>query len=77
MVSRNPDLGLHRSKFSETTAGEADEFARAVLPGIRPMLDVAANRLAFARKLNAVGTPTAHGGEWTDASVGNVLKRQV
>jgi DNA invertase Pin-like site-specific DNA recombinase len=73
----NPSLGQHRWKSCESNAGKADEFARAVLPAIQPMLDAGMNRLAIARKLNAMGTPTARGGEWTSASVGNVLRRKV
>lgn len=73
----NPDLDRHRWKSCESNAARADEFARAVMPTIQPMLDGGANRLAIARKLNAAGVPTARGGEWTSASVGNVLRRKV
>lgn len=73
----NPDLGKHRWKSCATNADKADEFARAVLPTIQPMRDAGMSRLAIACKLNAVGMPTARGGEWTSASVGNVLERKV
>jgi hypothetical protein len=42
---------------------------------IRRMLDAGMSRLAIASELNASGMPTARGGAWTSASVGNILKR--
>lgn len=73
----NPDLDKHRPKSCATNAQKADEFARAVLPTIRRMVDAGMNRLAIARELNAIGMPTARGGAWTSASVGNVLRRRI
>lgn len=71
----NPDLGQYRWKSSATNAAKADEFARTVLPTIQRMLNAGMSRLAIATELNAIGMPTARGGAWTSASVGNVLKR--
>jgi DNA invertase Pin-like site-specific DNA recombinase len=73
----NPGLDRHRWKSCVANASKADEFARAVLPTIRRMVDTGMNRLAIARELNANGMPSARGGQWTSASVGNVLKRKV
>jgi hypothetical protein len=39
------------------------------------MVNDGTNRLAIARELNATGMPTARGSAWTNASVGNVLRR--
>lgn len=71
----NPDLVKHLPKSNATNAAKADEFAKGVLPAIRRMLDAGMSRLAIANELNANGMPTARGGSWTSASVGNVLKR--
>jgi DNA invertase Pin-like site-specific DNA recombinase len=73
----NPHLGEHRWKSSQTNAEKADEFARRVMPTIQRMLNEGMNRLAIARELNVIGLPTARGGDWTSASVGNVIRRQV
>lgn len=73
----NPHLDEHRWKSSRTNAEKADEFARRVMPMIQRMLNEGMNRLAIARELNAIQLPTARGGDWTSASVGNVIRRQV
>ena len=39
------------------------------------LLDAGMSRLAFADELNANGMPTARGGAWSRASIGNILKR--
>jgi DNA invertase Pin-like site-specific DNA recombinase len=73
----NPDLVKHLPKSNATNAAKADEFAKGVLPAIRRMLDAGMSRLAIANELNANGMPTARGGSWTSASVGNILKRAI
>lgn len=73
----NPNLAQHRSKSSKTNAEKADKFACTVLPTIQRMANTGMNRLAIARELNAIGMPTARGGAWTSASVGNVMRRRV
>lgn len=73
----NPDLVNHLPKSNATNAAKADEFAKGVLPAIRRMLDAGMSRLAIANELNANGMPTARGGSWTSASVGNILKRAI
>jgi DNA invertase Pin-like site-specific DNA recombinase len=71
----NPDLNKHLAKSNATNASKADEFAKAILPTIQRMLDAGMSRLAIAKELNANGTRTARGGNWTSGSVGNILKR--
>lgn len=71
----NPDLVRHLPKSNATNARKADEFAKTVMPAIRRMLNTGMSRLAIAGELNANGMPTARGGAWTSASVGNILKR--
>ena len=73
----NPDLVTYLPKSNATNAAKADEFAKSVMPVIRRMLGTGMSRLAIANELNTNGMPTARGGAWTSASVGNVLKRQV
>jgi DNA invertase Pin-like site-specific DNA recombinase len=73
----NPDLGKHLHKSNAANAAKADEFAWTVLPTIQRMLKSGMSRLAIANELNASGMPTARGGAWTSASVGNVLKRSL
>jgi len=73
----NPDLVKHLPKSNATNAAKADEFAKSVMPAIRRMLDAGMSRLAIANELNANGMPTARGGAWTSASVGNILQRHV
>ena len=73
----NPDLVKHLPKSNVTNAAKADEFAKSVMPAIRHMVDAGMSRLAIANEMNANGMPTARGGAWTSASVGNVLKRTV
>jgi DNA invertase Pin-like site-specific DNA recombinase len=73
----NPDLVKHLPKSNATNAAKADEFAKSVMPAIRRMVDAGMSRLAIANEMNANGMPTARGGAWTSASVGNVLKRAV
>lgn len=71
----NPDLVMHLPKSNATNAAKADEFAQSVMPAIRRMRNAGMNRSAISRELNANGMPTARGGQWTSATVGNVLKR--
>jgi DNA invertase Pin-like site-specific DNA recombinase len=73
----NPHLDQHRWKSNRTNAEKADEFARRVMPAIQRMLNEGMSRLAIARELNAIQLPTPRGGEWTSASVGNVIRRRV
>lgn len=71
----NPNLIKHLPKSNAANAAKADEFAQSVMPTIRRMRDAGMSRLAISRELNANGLPSARGGQWTSASVGNVLKR--
>lgn len=73
----NPDVVKHLPKSNAANAAKADEFAKIVMPTIRRMLDAGMNRLAIANELNATGMPTARGGAWTSASVGNIMKRVI
>lgn len=73
----NPNLVKHLPKSNATNAAKADQFAKSVMPAIRRMLDAGMSRLAIANELNANGMPTARGGSWTSASVGNILKRAI
>jgi hypothetical protein len=73
----NPYLDEHRWKSSRTNLDKADDFARKVLSTIQRMVIDGMNQLAIACELNAIAMPTARGGAWTSASVGNVLRRQV
>ena len=73
----NPDLQKHLHKSHATNTAKADKFAKIVMPAIGRMLGAGMSRLAIANELNAAGMPTARGGAWTSASVGNILKRSI
>lgn len=73
----NPDVVKHLPKSNAANAAKADEFAKIVMPTIRRMLDAGMSRLAIANELNVNGMPTARGGAWTSASIGNIVKRAI
>lgn len=71
----NPKIAQVQKRAVSTIKNQADEFAHAVYPEIKDLLNQGLSRTAIASYFNDSGKVTARGGKWSAATVGNILKR--
>lgn len=59
----------------DTNVLMADKFAEHMKPTVQRMLNAGMSYRAIAREFNAQGNKTVRGGEWSAATISNIVKR--
>ncbi|NVZ11715.1 recombinase family protein [Allochromatium humboldtianum] len=75
VLGNTTNLPEARAKGHETNRRHADSFAEKLRPTMQPMLDAGLSYREIARRLNAMGVPTAREGIWAARTVSNIAQR--